>query len=397
MLVRGIYRGPSLDLRVRHRKHEWNMCPVAVRYVRLGSHAPMTYQISRKLVSQVQCTQSRELGLAGCEEVDSLVQTQPSGPRRHTRPKPRVSAQVNLYRSLEGAEIGPQQSTRGRTSGHLRVGTVLNVAVRLQNSRVNKLIMSNITQTHRCFVLAVRVSDQKWHRYPRARVRPDGTRRRTRNELAARSARRKAPGNKREGAGAAAPTRAQEMNQQPWQHAAHTEHRQPNWQNARGADARPQDQDWYYDDEEDDYEDYQPDTNDKQEVHATEDEDGYLKIWWQGEWWFRQKPPGPPASPQKRHQASSSSTQRRPAAQGAEFPAPATLESESLKNFVPPAKDSVPPQSLRAVREKWNLLTIIDNDIKVLRKKKVALMFKTFFEIWGTSSNTTMTFTARSP
>ncbi|CAE7213616.1 TRPT1, partial [Symbiodinium natans] len=211
---------------------------------------------------------------------------------------------------------------------------------------------------------------------------PDGTRRRTRNELAARSARRNAPGNQRERADTAAP-RAQEMNQQPWRQAADRESRQPHWQNARGADARPRDQhqDWYYDEEDEDDEDYQFDTSDRHEVHATEDDEGYLKIWWQGEWWFRQKPPDPPASPKKRQQASSSSEQRRPTTEGAVPPAPAQHVSEGLKQFVPPARDSVPPQSLRAVREKWNLLAIIEDDINVLRKKKVALMFKTFFEM----------------
>ncbi|CAE7239713.1 TRPT1 [Symbiodinium natans] len=233
-----------------------------------------------------------------------------------------------------------------------------------------------------CGIFADSMSDQKWHRYPRARVRPDGTRRRTRNELAARSARRNAPGNQRERADTAAP-RAQEMNQQPWRQAADRESRQPHWQNARGADARPRDQhqDWYYDEEDEDDEDYQFDTSDRHEVHATEDEEGYLKIWWQGEWWFRQKPPDPPASPKKRQQASSSSEQRRPTIEGAVPPAPAQHVSEGLKQFVPPARDSVPPQSLRAVREKWNLLAIIEDDINVLRKKKVALMFKTFFEM----------------
>ncbi|CAE7288038.1 TRPT1, partial [Symbiodinium natans] len=211
---------------------------------------------------------------------------------------------------------------------------------------------------------------------------PDGTRRRTRNELAARSARRNAPGNQRERADTAAP-RAQEMNQQPWRQATDRESRQPHWQNARGADARPRDQhqDWYYDEEDEDDEDYQFDASDRHEVHATEDEEGYLKIWWQGEWWFRQKPPDPPASPKKRQQASSSSEQRRPTIEGAVPPAPAQHVSEGLKQFVPPARDSVPPQSLRAVREKWNLLAIIEDDINVLRKKKVALMFKTFFEM----------------
>ncbi|CAE7616365.1 TRPT1, partial [Symbiodinium natans] len=210
---------------------------------------------------------------------------------------------------------------------------------------------SDCISIYMCGIFADSMSDQKWHRYPRARVRPDGTRRRTRNELAARSARRNAPGNQRERADTAAP-RAQEMNQQPWRQAADRESRQPHWQNARGADARPRDQhqDWDEDDE-----DYQFDTSDRREVHATEDEEGYLKIWWQGEWWFRQKPPDPPASPKKRQQG--------------------------LKQFVPPARDSVPPQSLRAVREKWNLLAIIEDDINVLRKKKVALMFKTFFEM----------------
>ncbi|CAE7475633.1 TRPT1 [Symbiodinium natans] len=225
------------------------------------------------------------------------------------------------------------------------------------------------------------MSDQKWHRYPRARVRPDGTRRRARNELAARSARRNAPGNQRERADTRG--RAQEMNQQPWRQAADRESRQPHWQNARGADARPRDQhqDWYYDEEDEDVEDYQFDTSDRHEVHATEDDEGYLKIWWQGEWWFRQKPPDPPASPKKRQQASSSSEQRRPTTEGAVPPAPAQHVSEGLKQFVPPARDSVPPQSLRAMREKWNLLDIIEDDINVLRKKKVALMFKNFFEM----------------
>ena len=382
MLVRGIYRRPSLTLRGPHRRHMWNMCPVAVSYVRHGTPALIPSQILNMLASQVQCTRSGKLGVAECMALHPTVLPLPDTRRCHTCPKPGLYAQVTSNRRAAGAVFGPTQSTCGRTSGFLNARKEIRVVEWLPGCRNMMHATPDCISIYMYGVFADSMSDQKWHRYPRARVRPDGTRRRTRNELAARSARRNAPGNQRERADTAAP-RAQEMNQQPWRQAADRESRQPHWQNARGADARPrhQHQDWYYDEEDEDDEDYQFDTSDRHEVHATEDDEGYLKIWWQGEWWFRQKPPDPPASPKKRQQASSSSEQRRPTTEGAVPPAPAQHVSEGLKQFVPPARDSVPPQSLRAVREKWNLLAIIEDDINVLRKKKVALMFKTFFEM----------------